>query len=236
MKNRLVTILSAVYVLTIACAGCYVLNESRSPSEMRQEVEAAKEIKEAEAERENAIADADSTGESWIDWTNMEVIFEGMNCKLPCSYQELAESGWTLDLAKYGYENGYTMSPGDRTYGTMDLENPEYSDKIRVQVGFINNSDTAKNILECDIWSLTVDVNRVVEDGTDCPEFIMANGIAIGSTQDDVDAACGPCENVEDDAEHNYTTYSYQVDYTYCLKFDIHEEYGVTSMSLSTYE
>ena len=47
--------------------------------------------------------------------------------KLP----NLVDLGWTFDLADYGYENGYIMNQDDKTYATIELENPLYSDDLR---------------------------------------------------------------------------------------------------------
>ncbi len=227
VRNKKIIMLAVTLLIAAACAGCDP-GDAVPASEVKQEME--------EEKQKSELIEATLMKKLSISWTDMELIFGGINYTLPCSYQELAESGWTIDLADYGYEDGYTMEPGEMTYGTMDLENPQYSDKIRVQVGFYNDSDMEKDILECNIWSLTVDISRVVEEGETHPEFALSNGIMMGSSRDDVEAVCGPCEDVREVSEYNYVTYSYQVNYTYYLKMDIHEKYGVTFISLKTYE
>ena len=174
-----------------------------------------------------------ATGSITGPWTNMEFLLDGNYLQLPTSYQNLVDLGWTFDLADYGYENGYIMNQDDKTYATIELENPLYSDDLKVYVGFVNNGYSACDITQCDIWAIEIDTCYGFEQVDSFPSMEIANGIHFGSTEEDVIAAFGPCDDVYE-CEY-YKTYEYCVDYTYYLNFTIYEEYGVTAIELEEY-
>ena len=100
-------------------------------------------------------------------------------------------------------------------------------------VGFVNNGYSACDITQCDIWAIEIDTCYGFEQVDSFPSMEIANGIHFGSTEEDVIAAFGPCDDVYE-CEY-YKTYEYCVDYTYYLNFTIYEEYGVTAIELEEY-
>lgn len=184
----------------------------------------------------DAVQSSGSAGLISDDWTDMEFMFDGAYYALPASYQELEANGWSFDLAEYGYSDGYVLNPGDKTYDTIELTNPAYDEDLMVWVGFINTSDTAKDILDCDIWSIQLDTCSGFTQVDDYPYMEIADGIGIGSTREEVEAAFGPCDDIYEADEYGYVTYNYNVDYTYYLKITVFDDMGVTAISMSTYE
>ena len=86
------------------------------------------------------------------DWKDCEFILNNKAYKLYFPYSDLKNDGWTFDLADYGYANGYVMNPGNKVTGTINLENPNFDSTVRI--GFINDSNSVKDITECNISGL----------------------------------------------------------------------------------
>ncbi len=164
----------------------------------------------------------------------MTFVLDGKTYQLPFAYEELEAEGWTFDLADYGYEGGYEMKPGDKVYATIDLKNPAYGDKLDIRVGFKNYSNETLDIKECDIWSLEFDTCYASKQLESYPDMSIGNGLAIGSSKDDVETACGPCDEIYS-SNLGYDKYSYVAD-DYNLDITIYEDMGITAFKLSTYE
>lgn len=171
------------------------------------------------------------------DWLNMKFTLDGVTYQLPCAYKELEANGWTFDVADYGYENGYVLNPGDKLYSTIYLKNSAYSDKIAVSVGFVNKADTVQDIYECDIWSIRVQTDYAFKLVDPRPEMSIGNGLKFGDSKDLVFSKCGECP--EDDTfindEYGYSVYEYSQDFTFYLKINVYDEYGITSFELQDY-
>lgn len=165
------------------------------------------------------------------DWKNTEFALNGQNYKIHFDYAQLQNAGWTFDLADYGYSNGYIMNHNDKVSGTISLENPNYD--ARVSVGFTNTSETPKDILQCQIWTIDVDNSFAKKPVT----FNLPNGIHNGSTLEEVVAAYGQPE--EDNKYRSdslgYWTYTYQDGYDKYLKLTIYDDKGVTAFSYDVY-
>lgn len=180
---------------------------------------------------------APADGELSDDWTDMQFMLDGNLYELPVSYRELEADGWKFDLAAYGYSDGYIMNPGDKTYSTIELTNPDYDEDLTVWVGFINTGDKAQDILDCEIWAFQMDTCVGSRQLENYPDMEIAGGIGFGSTREEVEAAFGECEDVyEADSGYNYVVCNYEMDYDYYLKLTIYEDKGVTAIDISTYE
>ncbi len=211
------------------------LEAARKEELQKEEVQTEEEVVAEQTVEETGASAFD--GELSEDWTDMQFVFDGNSYELPASYRELEQSGWSFDLAKYGYSDGYILNPGDKTYDTIELSNPAYDEDITVWVGFINTSDTAKDILDCEIWSIQLDTCKGFTQVENHPDMKVAKGIGIGSSREEVEAAFGPCDDIyEADGDCNYVTYNYEVDYTYHLKLTIYDDKGVTAIAMSSYE
>lgn len=219
--------------------------EENGAGETEEENDAA----ETETEMENGGGETqtgNSTGETQTasadgelsdDWTDMQFMLDGNLYELPVSYRELEADGWKFDLAAYGYTDGYIMNPGDKTYSTIELTNPDYDEDLTVWVGFINTGDKAQDILDCEIWAFQMDTCVGSRQLENYPDMEIAGGIGFGSTREEVEAAFGECEDVyEADSGYNYVVCNYEMDYDYYLKLTIYEDKGVTAIDISTYE
>ena len=186
---------------------------------------------EAPAQVNNEM-NAEFTG----NWEDMQFTLDGVLYQLPMSYKELESAGWTFDLADYGYDNGYIMNPGDMVYSTIQLENPAYSDRLDMTVGFVNNSDEVKDIMQCDIWSLELNTCYGFTQVENYPAMSIGNGLHFGSTHEEVLAAMGQCDDIYESADYGYSVYNYDYDFTYYMKITVYDDLGITAFDLCTYD
>ena len=163
-------------------------------------------------------------------WKDMTFRFDGNEYTLPFAYSKIAASGWTFDMADYGYENGYVLNPGQSESMSIQLQNPAY-DYVWVTVDFINESDTVKDITECSIYSFSY--NYYGEDD-ERPDMSVSGGISLGMSKDDALAIMGdPEDTYESD---DYSSYYYSDDdYSKYLNFDVSDSNVVDYISLTYY-
>ncbi len=216
-------------------------NETNTVSQInsQEEQESNKNLINNEME-DNLISNTSSNSSTQVaastnisdDWKECEFIINNQPYKLYFDYATLKNNGWTFDLSDYGYENGYIMNKDDKVSGTIDLENESYDTDITV--GFINDSETAKDITECKIWSISVD-NAFVDDDENPISFTLSKGIHNGSSLQDVVNAYGePTDTYRADSL-GYWVYTYQYDYSTYLKLTIYDDKGVTAFDYSLY-
>lgn len=204
--------------------------EVEPEAESTEVPEEAQEQTEENADTEEVPADL--TG----NWGDMQFVLDGQMFRLPVAYKDLEAAGWSFNLADYGYADGYAMNPGDKVFATIELTNPNYSDKLTVHVGFINNGEGVLDIMECDVWSFEMDTCYAFKQVDSFPGMTIGNGLTWGDTREEVEAACGPCDDIYESTDHGYAVYSYNIDFTYYLKVTIYDEFGITAFELSTYE
>lgn len=195
-----------------------------------------------EATEPDTTAPSDAPDEEFVlsgDWLDLQFILDGVGYQLNDPYKKLEANGWYVNMADYGYENGYVLNPGDKTYGMIDLKNEAYEkdgyDKIQVQIGFRNNSDSVKDISECDFWDIRVQIDYAFKLVEPHPEMTIGNGLKFGDTAQQVLDACGPCEDVFVSEEYGYQVYTYRVDFNYYLKLTVYDEFGITGIQLQDY-
>lgn len=246
MKKKYRMIL-AVLIFTCICSGCRNTVDTEIENvttemvtitdEMTQEITEKEETEETVKPEENSDKSNETVSGNLSDnWTDMQFQFDGKNYALPFSYQDLKEAGWSFDLAEYGYDNGYVVNPGDKVSSTIDLSSSSYdSYEVYVNIGFVNNSDTAKDITECDVWSFSLDAATGFSMADSYPDMKIAKGIGVGSTREEVEAAFGKTEEVYEETEENYVFLEYSLDYTYYLRIGIIGDHGVTSIELQAY-
>ncbi len=197
---------------------------------------AAHPTMETEVQSLDTTAESLNAGGISDNWTDFEFLFDGAYYALPASYHELEAGGWSFDLAEYGYADGYVLNPGEKTYDTIELTNPAYDEDLMVWVGFINNSDSVQDILDCDIWSIQLDTCSGFTQVDAYPYMEIAGGVGIGSTREEVEAAFGPCDDIYEADEFGYVTYNYNVDYKDYLKITVFDDMGVTAIAMSSYK
>lgn len=170
------------------------------------------------------------------DWKSGEFIFDGASYKLNGDYKKFVDNGWSVDLSKYGYEDGYILNKNDKTYSTVSLENSKY-EKAYVSIGFINLSDSAKDVSESQVWAISVDNYGSYRTQVD---FELPGGIKYGSTLEEVEKAYGKPEDESDiyrSDSLNYTTYTYDSSEknTPQLRLTIYDDGGVTAFDYKIY-
>ena len=166
------------------------------------------------------------------DWKDCEFILNNKAYKLYFPYSDLKNDGWTFDLADYGYANGYVMNPGNKVTGTINLENPNFDSTVRI--GFINDSNSVKDITECNIWSFEVD-NAFVDDDETPVSFTLPKGIHNGSSLQDVINAYGEPKDSYRADSLGYWNYTYQDEYSKYFRLTIYDDKVVTAFSYDMY-
>lgn len=250
MKKNYKMILMMALTLVCVCAGCGNTANTEIADETTQEIvdettqeiadeatqeivdETAQDIAEESSEQSNETADGNLSD----NWTDMQFQFDGKNYGIPFSYQDIKDAGWSFNLEEYGYDSGYVVNPGDKISSTIDLTNASYDPyEVYVNIGFINNDDTAKDITECGIWSFSLETATGFSMADAYPDMKIAKGIGIGSTREEVEAAFGEADDTYEDSEEDFVSLEYSVDFTYYLRIGIVGDYGVTSIELQAY-
>ena len=119
-----------------------------------------------------------------------------------------------------------------KVIGTIDIENPNFD--AEVTIGFINDTDSTKDITECSIWSIDVD-NAFVDEDEKPVSFTLAKGIHNGSSLQDVINAYGEPKDSYRADSLGYWTYTYQDEYSIYFKLTIYDDKGVTAFSYDMY-
>lgn len=192
---------------------------------------------EVTSENDNEVV---SNAEISDDWLDMEFLFDGIKYKIgETSYKDLKDAGWSFDLADYGRPNGYILNPGDKSFSTVDLNNSKYGDNYKafcLTVGFVNNDTVAKDITECDIWSIKTDTRYGFKLKDAYSEMTIAKDIHYGSSEADVLAAFGePTESYENE-EYGYKTFTWRHDFSKYLRITVYADGGVSAIELQQYK
>lgn len=255
MRKRIVEIICMLAMMSVALGGCgnrytdeevaQMIEDAKSEAIEMEESDKEESTSEESASEELAVntevdEQGDVSGENKQDasqgdlseeWTDLQFLFDGKKYQIPFSYKDLEAEGWSFDLADYGYDSGYILNPGDYVSGTIHLEKEGYdSFDVDVAIGFINNDDEAKDILECEVYSFTLQTNLWLSEDINYPEMTIAKDIGIGSSYDDVKAAFGEPEEFYDDTDNECYYISYSFDYTYVLDMTISKERGVSTI------
>ncbi len=206
-------------------------------SESQQASESQQPSENSQTSEQNTQQTAPSTTavNSQTDWKSMNVVIDGRELTLPFDYSKISDI-FTINLADYGYENGYVLNSGDQTYGTIDLDSTLYD--CAFQVGFENTGASQCDILNSQIWSFECDIDRY--DCTTYPSIVLPGGITWGATADQITAAYGtdPADlestygNLDTDG---YIVYNYYNDYKYKMRLDVDKEKGLCEIRYEVY-
>ena len=206
-------------------------------SESQQASESQQPSENSQTSEQNTQQTAPSTTavNSQTDWKSMNVVIDGRELTLPFDYSKISDI-FTINLADYGYENGYVLNSGDKTYGTIDLDSTLYD--CAFQVGFENTGASQCDILNSQIWSFECDIDRY--DCTTYPNIVLPGGITWGATADQITAAYGtdPADlestygNLDTDG---YIVYNYYNDYKYKMRLHVDKEKGLCEIRYEVY-
>lgn len=177
-------------------------------------------------------------GNPAFDWTVQEFTLDGKALSIPFAYRELEDMGWRVDFSGYGnMDDEYILNPGDKVSGTIDLFHDKYDD-LTCWVGFQNNSSTARNITECDVWSFLLEH----DDDEDwrqenAPAIVIAGGLTWGSTVDQVKAVLGEPDDIYSSSDvFGYHSLTYASDdYNKYLELTVYNDSGLASIQLQNY-
>lgn len=172
------------------------------------------------------------------DWTDLQMLIDGVMYDVPFDYAKLVDAGYSFDLADYGYEGGYEMKPGDKVTGTITLENPKFGNSynsFEPWVGFINNSNETKDITECDIWSIELDIVHGSKLRESYPDLVLINGITWGSSADEILATFGEPQDEYYSDSLGYTKYTFyardkEARIDYYARLTVYDNYGLTAV------
>ncbi len=244
--KKLMAVVTMVLIGTIMLIGCGVKPaasetslasvsvEEQSATETPEQTEPEESEEPTETPEPSVAQPVVDTGAISENWWDGQIMFDGVVYTAPFAYSTVAEAGWTFNLADYGYENGYIMNKGDKTYSTIKLTNTNYDEKLDVSVGFINSGDAAADITECSIWSIGCNIRYGFDLVASYPSMQQAKGITWGSTEEQVIAAYGkPSEIYE--AEQGYKVLSYTNDNGSYLDIEVYADGGVSKFDFSNY-
>ena len=177
----------------------------------------------------NATSSEDFTS---TEWSSGEIKIDGVKFSLKDKYKKFVKNDWTVNLEKYGYENGYILNSGDKTSTTIQLNNPKYSLAL-AQVGFINTSKEPTDIKNCEIWSISI--NNL--DSLSPIPFELPGGIKNGSTQEEIFQAYGELseDKIYRSDASGYTTYHYQSSYDNYLDLYVYDGQGLLEINFKSY-
>lgn len=130
-----------------------------------------------------------------------EYILDGKLYKGRISLDDLEENGWVLD---HGEDLNAELEPQGDMMFVLNTILVCYNGESTLQVFPINRScDAACKLGECDVMYIGV-------GETDGASIVLADGLTIGSSYDDVLATFGEAAHVEDHSEDGYIYYEHK--------------------------
>jgi hypothetical protein len=117
---------------------------------------------------------------SWID---MKGTIGDLNFAIPFKVKDLINNGWKFEDSRYA--NGYTLNSMDTTSGTITLIKDGIDGTL--WIGARNPSDSAIDILDSDVWSLSYDAFLAKNPAN----FMLSSGAKLGMSVDEVKALYG---------------------------------------------
>ena len=183
---------------------------------------------------ESGVQEQDTTKGSG-DWTELKFQLNGKELQLPFAASVLVENGWSACNAECDFDT-FVVHPGKRTSWLEvyhDTHAPRYSQQV--VLNFANYTNEEKLGTDCNICSLTVDIENGGSLTKQPLDLVLPGGITFGSTKEDIISEFGePTTESLLKSTGNVRLQYNQDDYTYYMSFIIHNEYGVIEMQLQT--
>lgn len=231
-NNKIIIVILSLVLLALLAIVLVLLFDKKKDENTTNTTTTTKNITESSSNSSSNYEEDDSRVDDNIAWISGKFSLAGENYELSSDYKLLAQNGWFVDFSKYGYSDGYILNKGDKLTSTINLENKKYDD-AEVYIGFVNLSNSAKDVSECQFWSIEVDNSY-----SDTPvDFELPEGIKTGSTIADIVKAYGKLsdDDIYRSDELGYTVYNYEYDFAYYLTLEIDDEKGLQSFSYKKY-
>ena len=185
-----------------------------------------------EEKKDKTIMDEEGFYFSSNQWTSDEIMLDGILYRLNADFLNFSNHGWSFDMSRYGFREGYRLNRGEKVTTNIDLISTKYPE-ANVQVGFVNLGKEARDIEECQVWSIMINNHNVATP----VDFTLPGGIHNGSTEEEIFAAYGALETVQvyRSITNGYTTYHYKKDYTQYLDLTVYDDGGLQNISFRHY-
>lgn len=170
---------------------------------------------------------AQPSGDLGTAWNSYTVQFNDSVISLPCTMQDLEALGFAMDTEETSVD--YVINPEE-----SELTFMEDSQGNSFMVDMVNDTDSAKTIVECQVGGIYIDDYGISEGGL---TVIFPGGIQVGMKKDEVLAVYGDTSEVyEGESFDSYTWYDGDSYFKNCrVEFDA--DTGVVSyMSMQCYE
>ena len=180
-----------------------------------------------------------SDGKMSDDWTDLDITIDDVVYHFPYDYALLKTNGWAIDLEENDWEDGYVMNKNDYV-NSITFYNKTYGkdwDSFVIWGGMKNYDTKAKDITQCDLWSIDLDLD-VFEGETSIakyPTIELAKGITWGATKEEIKTAYGEWDDIYE-SDYGYIEVEYNVDYDIYMELTIDDKLGLCAVSLSNYK
>ena len=234
-KNLALIIVGCIVILLIVFVLFLLIINNNNDNDVTQTTQTTT-INPTTTRRTNVTQKEDDTNNSASSvnqaWISGEFSIAGVDYKLNTDYNKFVQNGWYVNMSKYGYSDGYLLNKNQKVIGGVKLENNTYND-VDISIGFINLSDTAKDITECQFWS--IEVNNIYADTP--VSFELPVGIKNGSTIEEIERVYGKIsdDDIYRSDELGYTVYNYEYDFTYYLSLTVYDDGGLQKFSYKFY-
>lgn len=170
---------------------------------------------------------AQPSGDLGTAWNSYTVQFNDSVISLPCTIQDLEALGFALDTEETSAD--YIVNPEESELAFIEDSNENY-----FMVDMVNDSDSAKKIIECQVGGIYIDDYAISEGGL---AVIFPGGVQVGMKKDEVLALYGDTSEIyEGDNRDSYTWYDGDSYFKNCrVEFD-NETDTVCYMSMQCYE
>ena len=211
------------------------------PEKQEEELAEPEEIEES-SEPETEIVD-NEISDNWMDG---EFLLEGIKLKMPCSFEDVAKTGWVLERSDSEYavvymdenDNIYEdysisyMVPAKCGFDYIYLENKRYEDGA-IQISLHNPAERELDVEECPIRGFYEFRKSPVqrEQSPVVGEIVLPKGITYGSTVDEVIAAYGEPSYTNSDSNFSWMTYSNEETY-FRMELSFSGDFGLYTISL----
>lgn len=164
-------------------------------------------------------------------WTEMRFSVDGHEFTLgELTLEDLSATGWNLDLAGAGYEDGYIVEP-HQMISTIELANPACED-ASFFVNVVNDTDEPRQLGQCQVYKVSFTAYKTDLGG----HSFSVGSVAVGDDIDATNEAFGDPQEIypweqDDDGYISYEYYTESYDKT--LSVTAYENYIISDLALT---